>query len=182
MGKSVMFGFILLLVVAWAGLADTGVGITAAYPMYFTPVVSDYDFEPSLIFGGVTLRWKPSALLVDVGLSFAYHGMLSSSFLNVGACFDLLILRVGLAAGLYLAGICDPDEGSYTVGGLDAKVNLDVKLGRISVGVSALVPPDVLLDLFSFYYDVEDDIRIVAGQAAVTVIYWFQSGPRSNLR
>jgi hypothetical protein len=177
MSKLSWMAVILLLAGAAGAFAETGIGLSAGYPVY---VLVDYGFEPEALFAGVVARWKPSLFLLDAGFAFLLGGGLTYGFLNAGLCIDLLFLRFALSAGLDFVHYGEPGW-SYLDPGLNVRTSLDFKLGPVSLGVSAAVPVDVLIG-FLRQEDVSSDLRVLACQPAVNLIYWFGRSSKSHRR
>jgi hypothetical protein len=170
MNKVVWIGMFLLLIAATGVQADAGLGLSVGYPLYF---IDEFGFDSQGIFVGINARWKPSLFLLDAGFAVCLAGGLSYGFLDVGLCFDLLFLRLALAAGFDFVRFSAYGWGSYTDPGINAKVNLDVKLGRVTVGVSGSIPVDMLIG--SLNDTMDDDLRLLAVQPTLNVLYWFES-------
>jgi hypothetical protein len=178
MKKLIWLVSLLLLLMAIGGFAETGIGISAGYPVYF---ITEMGFEPQALFAGATLRWKPSWFLLDAGFSFCLVDGMYYGFLDAGFCFDLSFLRFGLAAGFDFVRISMPGYGSWTAPGINAKLNLDIKISRVSIGVSGTVPLDLLFRREEVYSE-QQESRIVALMPALNIIYWFGAGSRSKRR
>jgi len=180
MKNKLLLVVVVLALVAGVCHAEAGVGVSVSYPLAIA-LVYDMDFDSEMLFAGVAFRWKPSLLLIDVGTSAMLGGGLMYGFLDLGLCFDLAFLRFGLAGGVDFVRFSDSYWGDYTAGGLNAKLNLDIKLGKLTVGASASIPIDVLLEALGGD-GVENEFRLVAAQPSVNVMYWFGRDSRSRLR
>lgn len=173
MARKIVVGM-LLLALSGPGYAETGLGLSAGYPLW-AAMMYDAEFDAQALFAGAVVRWKPSAFLLDAGVSRWLNGGLMLAYLDMGVCFDLWVFRFGLGGGIDLVRWSEPGWGSYSELGFNGKLNFDVKLGRVTVGVSALVPIDALLSEYP-----EDRLTIFAAQPMVNVLYWF--GSSSKLR
>jgi hypothetical protein len=178
MRKAIWLVSLLLLLMATEGFAEVGVGISAAYPIY---LIGELGFEPQALFAGASVRWKPSWFLLDAGFSFCLAGGLYYGFLDAGICFDLAILRIGLAAGFDFVRVSMFEYGAYTAPGLNAKVNLDIKIARVSIGVSGTAPLDMLLRGGEVYSE-QQELRVLALMPTVNIMYWFGAGTKSKRR
>lgn len=169
--KKIVWIALILLPIAAAGVqADAALGLSVGYPLYF---IDELGFDSQGIFVGVNVRWKPSLFLLDAGFAVCLGGGLSYGFLDAGLCFDLLFLRLALTAGFDFVRFSAYGWGSYTDPGINARVDLDVKLGRVTVGVSGSIPVDILIG--SLNGTVDDDLRLLAVQPTLNVLYWFES-------
>ena len=172
--RKVIVGALLLMMLAAPGFAETGIGLSVGYPVW-TIIAHDLEFETRTLFVGANVRWKPSVLQLEAGLSkwMLPDSKITSIYGDAGICFDLWVIRVTLAGGFDAVHFGDIGWGTYTDVGLNAKANLDVKIGPVSVGANILVPFDIF-GLPEPYYDP----RVFSAQAMVNVLYWFETGPK----
>jgi len=164
---------ILVLVLAFIPLlsfAELGLGASA---FLNTPVLIGEDPEVSEWGkGGFTFgadaRFKLSLLqlealgLVSVGESATSIDLYG----DVGLALDLAILRLSLGAGPTFIFVLD-DASEPVLGGYNVKANADIKLGKISVGVSYIMALIVQDGLFNIQPDLN------TGMLGANVLFWF---------
>ena len=172
MKKAVCVALLLLLAATAGVFAEVGVGVSAGYPVYF---LMDYGFEPEAIFAGASMRWRPSLFQLDGGFSLMLGGGLAYGFLDAGLCFDLLFLRFALGAGVDFVSWYSAELG------LNLRTSLDLKFGPVSLGMSGAVPLDALLDLLRGK-DISNDLRVLACQPTLNLIFWFGHSSKSRRR
>lgn len=122
--------------------AEAGFGVAGYYQ---SPALIGRDVDISavglddFVFGG-NARFKLAFLQIE-GLALATFGAdpAIDGYLDGGLALDLLFLRLSAGAGPSLRYRFDQDRWST---GLNLKANADLKLGRLSVGVSYLVALD----------------------------------------
>ena len=167
--RKFIVGALLLMVLATPGFAETGIGLSVGYPVW-TIIAHDLEFVAETLFVGVDFRWKPSLFQLDAGLSkwMVPDSKVTSIYADAGICFDLWVLRVTLAGGFDAVHFGDIGWGPYTDLGLNAKANLDVKIGPVSVGANILVPFDIFRLPEPYNHP-----RVFSAQAMVNVLYWF---------
>ncbi len=178
---------ILLTAVAAAASAQVGVGITTAFPPALAAESEpSYGMEPQyteFLFWGITLRYKPSLLLIDVGVSQWEFGGLLYGYFDLGLCLDLWVFRFALCGGVDVINFSpslllqDPSYQDYHAVGFNAKVSLDVKLGDSTVGLSAGIPLDTLVNALRTYPSLggalHDELRLFTAQVSLNFVYWF---------
>jgi hypothetical protein len=180
MKKAVLFALALLAVIAPAASAELGFGLTAGYPVgYAFYYQANYGGlpDPAPIFWGVTVKWKPSGLLVDSGIGYWDAGSSTSflyGYLDLGVGLDLWIFRLGLAGGVDVINVSAPGYPSYSAVGLSAKPSLEVRLGPVTVGASMAFPLDIILAVMNQENVMMGDnfLRIFAGHASLYLVYW----------
>jgi len=169
MARRVVIAALLLAVVGGAAFAEVGVGLSVGYPLG-PALVYDWGFEPDFLFVGAVARWKQGAFLLDTGVS----GWLLSElrvmclYLDLGACFDAGVFRFGIAGGIDVVRLSEPGYGSYSELGFNGKLNMDLKIGKVTVGLALLVPIDPLLA-----EEPGDRWTFLAAQPTLNVLYWF---------
>ena len=134
------FLLVLLLIILPFGLfADFGIGGAV---FYNSPVLIGQEVDTSGIglsdfTFGANARYKFSFLQLD-GLVLLTLGdnAVADAFLDVEACLDLLMLRLSAGLGPNLSYNFS-DGGMET--GFNAKANVDLKLGKISLGLSYIM-------------------------------------------
>ncbi len=160
---------ILVLVLAFIPLlsfAELGLGPSAFFNSPFLvfqdPDVSELR-DSGFTFGG-DLRFKLSILQLEaLGLVTLGDAKSIDLYADAGLALDLAILRLSLGVGptvfFLLEDVADP-----TLVGFNAKANADIKLGRISVGLS------YIMDLM-----VDDGIALdkSTGMLGANVLFWF---------
>jgi hypothetical protein len=185
MKKSIMTALALLVLINTLVSAQVGVGLTAGYPVgYAFAYYDEYGELPSPppIFWGATVKWKPSALLVDsgVGICGIETVYLLYGYVDLGVAFDLWIFRFGLGGGFDMVSLHVPGYPGYSAIGPSARTSLDIKLGPVTVGASVAFPIDIIAailgqeDLGSDY----DILRYFAGHASLNVTYWYGGSPK----
>ena len=195
--KRTLTVMVLLTAIAAAGSAQVGIGITTAFPPALAAESYDshdsYGMEPQyteFLFWGVTLRYKPSLLLIDVGVSQWELGSLLYGYFDVGLCVDLWVFRFALCGGVDVMNVSpsrlldDPSYEDYHAVGFNAKVSLDLKLGNSTIGLSAGIPVDTLVNALRNGTSTEtthDALRLFTAQASLSYVYWF-AGPESSQR
>ena len=103
------------------------------------------------ILAGVNARWNPAWFLLDAGYALLPGGDGRYGFLDLGLCFDIHFLRLGLA-------------------GINA--NLDFMIGRVSVGLSGSFP--------LFADEMSLDPWLMTKQIGLNVFYWIGSRSRQR--
>ncbi len=123
--------------------AETGFGVTA---MYQSPMLSGRGPAPSTLdwddfsFGG-NLRFKLAFLQAEtLALLTPGGGPALEGYLDGGLALDLFVLRLSAGVGPDLRYRFDTGELRT---GLNAKANVDLKLGRVSFGLSYILALDV---------------------------------------
>jgi hypothetical protein len=146
MMKKTIILVLVLGLLPLALFADFGIGGAA---FYNSPVLIGQDVPTStegigledFTFGG-NARFKLSLFQLDalalLTLGDAAH---VQGFADAEVCVDLLILRLSAGAGPKIDYYFD--SGDFETG-FNAKANADVKLGKISVGLSYIV--DMTID------------------------------------
>jgi hypothetical protein len=162
--------------------AEIGIGLTAGYPVgYAFYYEANYGGlpEPWPIFMGGTLRWKSGAFVAGLGVSYwpAPGVNLIYGYLDAGFAFDLWIFRFGLGGGVDVVNASVPGYPSYSAVGLSAKTSLDLKLGPVTVGVSAAFPMDLVMA--ALQEEGFDFFRLFAGHASLNVVYWLGGKSRT---
>jgi hypothetical protein len=165
MSKRVLIVLALCLV-PLLSFAELGVGGAA---FFNSPVLIGQDVTASgltsngLTFGG-DLRFKLRILQLEgLGLVTVKEGSTALNlYTDVGLALDLLFLRLSLGAGpnfTYEFGGDDP-----FMPGFNAKANADIKLGKLSVGLSYIMG-----------LTVDNGIALdkSTGMLGVSVLYWF---------
>lgn len=136
---------ILVLVLAFIPLlsfADLGLGASA---FFNSPVLIGHSIDgPALREEGFTfgadVRWKFLRFLQLEALGLVTLGDVKSIdlYADAGLAVDLAFLRLSLGAGptvfFLLEDVTDP-----TLLGFNAKANADIKLGRLSLGLSYIM-------------------------------------------
>ena len=164
---------ILVLVLAFIPLlsfAELGLGASA---FLNNPVLIGEDPDVSALrAGGFTFgadaRFKLSLLqlealgLVSVGDSTTSIDLYG----DVGLALDLAILRLSLGAGPTVLFVLN-DATEPILAGYNVKANADIKLGKISVGVSYIMALIVQDGLFNIQPDLN------TGMLGANVLFWF---------
>ncbi len=160
--------FLLLLLVSATGFAETGIGVTAHYPIIMG--VGGGDPELDDFWVGASLRTKQSILLLDLSALYALNGIAAGGILDIGVCFDLFMFRIAVLGGIdlkyYLVDVLERENFYW---GPNVKANVDLKLGPVTAGLSGIIP------LTRFISDDEhrkDSLLTFAG-VSLNVIFWF---------
>jgi len=165
MKKMLVISVAALLLLAASGFAETGIGVSANYPVFYyfwgDEEVNFQDFSV-----GATIRSKQSILLLDVMALYPLRGYGVAGLFDVGLCFDLFMFRIAVAGGLD-AYYSFKSENFYW--GPNVKANVDLKLGPATVGLSAVIP---LTTLISDDDDRRFALLYFAGVSA-NLIFWF---------
>jgi len=140
MTKRIVLVLALCLIPLFA-FADLGLGAAA---FFNSPVLIGQDVdEEGLWAGGFTfggdLRFKLSLLQLEaLGLvTFADEATSLDLYTDVGLALDLLrILRLSLGVGPNFSYAFGDAVSDTTMFGFNIKANADLKLGRLSVGLS----------------------------------------------
>lgn len=159
---------ILVLVLAFIPLlsfAELGLGASAFFnsPVLIgTPIDESQLREGGFTFGG-DARFKLSILQLEA-LGLVTLGDVNSIdlYADAGLALDLAILRLSLGVGPTVFFLFDNSDP--TLVGFNAKANADIKLGRLSVGLS------YIMGLM-----VEDGIALdkSTGMLGANVLFWF---------
>ena len=141
---------ILLTAVCFGTFAEIGIGASAYYPMVLALDHQARGTQPQLEYYsfGASLQWKQSILLLDTLAMFDFLGqdnVLFNGYADVGLGVTLFFLRISAAVGVNISReLASLEEAlileEWTGFGFNAKLNGDIKLGRISLGVSLIVP------------------------------------------
>jgi hypothetical protein len=159
---------ILVLVLAFIPLlsfAELGLGASAFFnsPVLIgTPIDKSELREGGFTFGG-DVRFKLSILQLEaLGLVTLGDQKSIDLYADAGLALDLAILRLSLGVGPTVFFLLDSSDP--TLAGFNAKLNADVKLGRLSVGLS------YIMGLM-----VEDGIALdkSTGMLGANVLFWF---------
>jgi hypothetical protein len=183
--RRTLTALILLAALAPSGVAQVGVGVTVGYPavlaMEMETSSMGYQYPVPLLWG-ITLRYKPSALLIDSGVSVWEFGGLSYGYLDLGLCIDVWAFRIALCGGVD-AIVFNPSNFQvdtslpvYWAVGFNGKVLLELKIRNITVGLSAGIPVDALVNALrnnGLSGGTHDGLRLVTAQASLSLVYWF---------
>ena len=161
---------IIVLVLAFVPLfvfADLGLGASAFFnsPVLIgtKPDVSELR-EGGFTFGG-DLRFKFLKILQLEALGLVTVGEAPSIdlYADAGLAFDLAILRLSVGAGPTMFVFLDKDAPEATLMGFNAKANADIKLGRISVGLSYIM---------GLMLDDGVELKKSTGMLGANVLFW----------
>ena len=187
--KIIAIGMCLLGLAGSACLAEVGIGISGAYSVGADVYYGDRygaEFDPPPVFLGALFRWKPSLFQLDAGAVFWPSGDLTQAYLDGGVCFSPGPFRIGLLGGVDAMILTLPGWDSLWAMGANIRVDLDVRLGRVSIGMSGTLPVDVLLSVLgeeAGVWDVRTEMRISSCLVSVNLIYWLgETRQRSKLR
>jgi hypothetical protein len=168
MKKTLILVLVLALIPLFA-FADLGLGASAFFnsPVLVgsEPTLSELR-EGGFTFGG-NARFKLSLLhlealgLVSVGDSTTSIDL----YADAGLAFDLAILRLSLGAGPTVFFLLN-DAANPVLAGYNVKANADIKLGKISVGLSYIMGLIVEDGLFNVKPDKS------TGMLGANVLFW----------
>jgi len=165
MKKVLVLAAVALLLFSASGFAETGIGVTANYPLwnYFwgDEQVNLKDFSV-----GATIRSKQSILLLDVTALYPLRGYGVAGLVDVGLCLDLFMFRIAVLGGLDARYGFDSENFYW---GPNIKANVDLKLGPATVGLSAVIP---LTSIISDDDDRQMALLYFAG-VSLNAIFWF---------
>lgn len=186
---------ILLAAIAASGSAQVGFGVTVGYsPGLAAEMDASSSFEnqyPAPLFWGVTLRYKPSLLQIDSGVSVWDFGSLVYGYLDIGLAIDLWVFRIGLSGGIDVVTfnasqfLYDASLSNYYAVGFNAKLCLDLKLDDATIGLSAGIPVDALVNTLrnnGSLSGTHDGLRLATAQASLNLVYWFGGTGSSRRR
>jgi hypothetical protein len=165
MKKVLVFAVLVLLLFSVSGFAETGIGLSANYPI-FHYFWGDEQVEFEDFSVGATIRMKQSILLLDVTALYPLRGYGVAGLFDVGLCFDLFMLRIAALGGLDAMYGFDSENFYW---GPNVKANVDLKLGPATVGLSVVIP---LTSLISDDDDTQMSLMYFAG-VSLNLIYWF---------
>jgi hypothetical protein len=186
MRKAAAIGLCLIVFTGLTCFAEMGFGITGAYSVGAAVYYGDRygaEFDPPPIFLGAFFRWKPSIFQLEVGAMHWPNGDLTSGYLDGGLCFSPGPFRIGLSGGIDSMILTLPGWESLWAFGANAKVDLDLRLGSLGIGMSVMLPLDVIMAVLvrqEGVWDVRTEMRITAGLASVNLTYWFGSSRRKS--
>ncbi len=136
---------LLLAVLPTAAFAELGVGGAAFFnsPYLLGQSVSKDDLNVNQFTFGGDARLKLSLLQGEALVLYSAGDVQSLNiYLDAGVSFDILMLRLSAGAGPNF--VFNIGESSPLQTGLNAKVSADVKLGKLSIGLSYIM--DLLID------------------------------------
>jgi len=162
MKKILLVALVLLLPAAL--FAEVGVGGAALYnsPLLINQEISEPDWNVNKFSFGPDVRFKWGILQLEALGLFSYGDYSSiDTYLDAGLAFDILFLRLSAGGGLSLNYNF---EDKSLDKGFNVKLNGDVKLGKLSVGLT------YIMDL-----TVDDGIDLDAssGLLGASVLFWF---------
>ena len=187
--KKALCATILLVAVVASVPAEVGVGITAGFPPFLAMEMGslgDLASIPSLLFWGAALRYRPSLLLIESGVSVWESGTLLCAYLNFGLSLDVWVFRLGFSGGVDVINLSVPLPGisdltNYYAVGFDGRLSLDLKAGDFSFGLSLAIPVDMAVNIIlhnGLASGTHDFLRLFTAQAALTATYWYGSSQR----
>jgi len=165
MKKVILLAAVALLLFSASGFAETGIGVTANYPLFYY-FWGDEQVRFEDLSVGATIRSKQSILLLDVTALYPLRGFGVAGLVDVGVCLDLFMFRIALVGGLDAMYYFDSENFYW---GPNVKANVDLKLGPATVGVSAVIP---LTSLISDDWHRQDALLYFAG-VSLNAIFWF---------
>lgn len=159
--KKVMLLALIALLPA-AAFAQLGIGPAAFYnsPVLAGEAIESEDLDAEHFTFGANARLKLSLLHGEALALVSLSPFTSDIFLDVGAEIDLAVLR--LSAGIGPKLTYTSDEGFFR-GGYNLKLNADIVLGSLSVGLSYI---------WNVTLDGDLDVRGRRGLLGLTVLFW----------
>ena len=164
MKKAILVAAVLALL-PMAAFAELGIGGAAMMksPYLLGQSVSKDDLNVNQFTFGGDMRLKLSLLQGEALVMYGAGDVQSLNvYLDAGIALDLLLLR--LSAGIGPNFVYNFGESSPLQTGLNAKLSADVRLGKLSVGVSYIM--DLLIDNGI-------DINTSSGLLGAQVLFWF---------
>jgi len=155
---------LVLFIIPLAAFAEAGIGGAAFFksPYLLGQSVSKSDLNVNQFSFGGDLRLKLSIFQGQALVLYSAGDIQSlDAFLDAGLAFDLAILR--LSAGVGPNFTYNFGESSPTQAGLNAKVGADVKLGKISAGLSYIMELNL---------DNGIDVNTSSGLLGASVLFW----------
>jgi hypothetical protein len=162
MKRIFLVGLILLLPAAL--FAEIGVGASALYnsPLLVGQEISAPEWNVNKFSFGPDLRFKWSILQLEALGLFSWGDYSSiDTYLDAGLAFDILFLRLSAGGGLSLNYNF---EDKSLDKGFNVKLNGDVKLGKLSVGLTYIMDLTV---------DNGIDLNASQGLLGANVLFWF---------
>jgi hypothetical protein len=180
---------ILIVAVSTYGFAETGFGVSLGYPLInFSENFDMGDLGYESFIYGIGLREKMAIFLLDVslysnlGLDFLYAP------LDAGLCFDLFtVFRLGVGAGITAFHFFDSDgiEGNMWLPNI--KVNADIKLGKLTLGVSGVynIFINPTTDIAEWQarkdYLISTEAILNSTMMSLNLMYWFGDESKSSV-
>jgi hypothetical protein len=140
-----IFAVLLLAALPMAAFAELGIGGAAFFnsPYLLGQSVDEDDLNVNQFTFGGDLRLKLSLLQGEALVLYSAGEVQSLNiYLDAGVAIDVMMLRLSAGAGpnfVYNIG-----ESSPLQTGLNAKLSADLKLGKLTVGLSYIM--DLLID------------------------------------
>jgi hypothetical protein len=162
---------VLVLVLAFVPLlsfADFGIGGSAFFnsPVLIGQKTSSNELWEGGFTFGADARWKLLKILQLEVLGLVTIDETSSLELipNAGLGFDLAFLRLSAGIGPSLTVLFDSPLDKPALLGFNGKVNADVMLGPVSVGLSYMM---------GLNFDGGIDLDKSTGKLGANVLFWF---------
>ncbi len=152
----------LLALLPAVAFAQFGIGPAAFYnsPVLAGETIDPDDLDAEHFTFGANARLKLTLLHAEALALVSLSPFTSDIFLDIGAAVDIAVLRLSAGIGpklTYTSG-----EGLFR-GGYNLKVNADIVLGSISVGLSYI---------WNVTLDGDLDVRGRRGLLGFSVLFW----------
>jgi len=177
----------------YCGYAETGVFVSVGYPYGAAIYLSDTggSFTTAPIFLGTDLitplslgNRHPSRLMLDAGFLYWFQAHIMIYHIDLGLGVTTGIFRPSVAVGANLIKWSEPGYADFRSWGPEFRARTDFRFRAFSIGLSASIPIDLFLRFATQDWPVlhseQDELRIFAAQAAVSVGYWFGPSDESK--
>ena len=162
--KTRILAVLVLLVLPMAAFAELGLGGAAFFnsPYLLGQSVDEDNLNVNQFTFGGDARLKFSILQGEALVLYAAGDVQSLNiYLDAGVAFDIMMLRLSAGAGPNF--IFNIGEHDWLQPGLNAKLSADIKLARLSIGISYIM--DLNLDSGV-------DINTSSGLLGAQVLLW----------
>ncbi len=126
----------------------------------------------------------PSRLMLDAGFLYWFQAHIMIYHIDLGLGVTTGIFRPSVAVGANLIKWSEPGYADFRSWGPEFRVRTDFRFRAFSIGLSASIPIDLFLRFATQDWPVlhseQDELRIFAAQAAVSVGYWFGPSDESK--
>ena len=165
--KKTLILVLVLVFIPLLSFAELGLGASA---FFNSPVLIGQKVDSETLWDngftfGADVRWKFLKFLQLEALGLLTLGDVKSIdlYADAGLAFDLAFLRLSLGAGPTVFFLLD-DVADPTLLGFNAKANADIKLGRLSLGLSYVMGLVVEGGL---------ELDKSTGMLGANVLFWF---------
>jgi len=165
--KKILLLVLILGFVPLSVFAELGVGGSAflnSPVLIFQPLPKDGVTLDDFTFGG-DVRFKLSLLQIDaLALVTMGENTIFDIYADAGIALDLLLFRLSAGVGPTMRYVIGGGTNDL-LGGFNVKANADVKLGRLSVGLSYIMNL-IIQEGFKL------DLNWSTGLLGATVMFW----------